>query len=188
METGRNGVGCGPGSLDADVESDVAGRKAKTTRSDFMPKGYPGSHGKCPISGCGRWAASFGFCQRHYVTLYLQASLPDQPLKNTVTAGLMNEVMDQRVDPKSLPSSDEDDLALVFEALEKAGLSYRKRSVLNARYGLGEKEQTLLEIGRRFNVSRECVRQIEVKALDKLRRWVNLKLKLAGHEGLKDVD
>jgi DNA-directed RNA polymerase sigma subunit (sigma70/sigma32) len=152
-----------------------------------MPKGYPGSHGKCPISGCGRWATSFGFCQRHYVTLYLRASLPDRPLKNTVTAGLMDEVMDQRVDPKSLPSSDKDDLALVFEALEKAGLNVRQRNILNARYGIGEKEQTLLEIGRRFKITREYVRQIETLAINKLRRWVNLKLKLAGYEGLKDV-
>jgi DNA-directed RNA polymerase sigma subunit (sigma70/sigma32) len=121
------------------------------------------------------------------VTLYLQASLPDQPLKNTVTAGLMNEVMDQRVDPKSLPSPDKDDLALVLEALEKAGLNVRQRNILNARYGIGEKEQTLLEIGRRFKITREYVRQIETLAINKLRRWVNLKLKLAGYEGLKDV-
>ena len=44
------------------------------------------------------------------------------------------------------------------------------RQVLQLRFGLeGEERQTLAEIGRRLDVSRERVRQVELKALRKLR-------------------
>ena len=49
-------------------------------------------------------------------------------------------------------------------------LNYRERDVLRLRYGLeGESPLTLDEIGRRYSVSRERIRQIEIKALRKLR-------------------
>ncbi|MCF8142197.1 MAG: sigma-70 family RNA polymerase sigma factor [Cyanobium usitatum Tobar12.5m-G36] len=49
-------------------------------------------------------------------------------------------------------------------------LSDQERQVLQLRFGLeGEERQTLAEIGRRLDVSRERVRQVELKALRKLR-------------------
>jgi RNA polymerase primary sigma factor len=49
-------------------------------------------------------------------------------------------------------------------------LSEQERQVLHLRFGLeGEERQTLAEIGRRLDVSRERVRQVELKALRKLR-------------------
>jgi len=49
-------------------------------------------------------------------------------------------------------------------------LSDREKEVLRLRYGLGqEREYTLEEIGRRLSVTRERVRQIESRALQKLR-------------------
>jgi RNA polymerase sigma factor, sigma-70 family/RNA polymerase sigma factor, cyanobacterial RpoD-like family len=49
-------------------------------------------------------------------------------------------------------------------------LSEQERQVLQLRFGLdGEERQTLAEIGRRLDVSRERVRQVELKALRKLR-------------------
>jgi RNA polymerase primary sigma factor len=49
-------------------------------------------------------------------------------------------------------------------------LSEQERQVLQLRFGLdGEERQTLAEIGRRLEVSRERVRQVELKALRKLR-------------------
>jgi RNA polymerase primary sigma factor len=49
-------------------------------------------------------------------------------------------------------------------------LSEQERQVLQLRFGLdGEDRQTLAEIGRRLEVSRERVRQVELKALRKLR-------------------
>jgi RNA polymerase primary sigma factor len=49
-------------------------------------------------------------------------------------------------------------------------LSPREEKILRLRYGIGgENEHTLEEIGRMFNVSRERIRQIEKKALGRLR-------------------
>ena len=49
-------------------------------------------------------------------------------------------------------------------------LSDQERQVLQLRFGLeGQERQTLAEIGRQLDVSRERVRQVEIKALRKLR-------------------
>lgn len=49
-------------------------------------------------------------------------------------------------------------------------LSAREREVLSMRYGLGDGTQkTLEEVGQRFRVTRERIRQIETKALAKMR-------------------
>lgn len=49
-------------------------------------------------------------------------------------------------------------------------LGERERKVLELRFGLNDgEEKTLEEIGRQFNVTRERIRQIEAKALKKLR-------------------
>jgi RNA polymerase primary sigma factor len=62
-----------------------------------------------------------------------------------------------------------DDRAEVEEAL--GHLSERERELLRLRYGIGtDHAYTLEEIGNRFAVSRERVRQLEAKALAKLRR------------------
>lgn len=50
------------------------------------------------------------------------------------------------------------------------GLTERERRILELRYGLCDgTSQTLEEVGRRYNVTRERIRQIEAKALRKLR-------------------
>ena len=49
-------------------------------------------------------------------------------------------------------------------------LHQRERDVLRLRFGLDRApEQTLAEIGERFDLTRERIRQIEAKALTKLR-------------------
>ena len=61
---------------------------------------------------------------------------------------------------------------LTKEALREAleNLSYRERRVLELRYGLGgEHPRTLDEVGRTFNVTRERIRQIESRSLQKLK-------------------
>jgi RNA polymerase primary sigma factor len=51
-----------------------------------------------------------------------------------------------------------------------AVLSERERDVLEMRFGLLDgKDHTLEEVGQAFNVTRERIRQIEAKALRKLR-------------------
>lgn len=50
-------------------------------------------------------------------------------------------------------------------------LSFRERRVLELRFGIGdEEEKTLEEVGMRFSVTKERIRQIEGKAFLKLRR------------------
>ncbi|MBI3628457.1 MAG: sigma-70 family RNA polymerase sigma factor [Candidatus Rokubacteria bacterium] len=60
-----------------------------------------------------------------------------------------------------------------------ATLSQKEKEILRLRFGIGEEgEHTLEEVGRRFAVTRERIRQIEAKALRKLRhplRGRNLK-------------
>ena len=49
-------------------------------------------------------------------------------------------------------------------------LTPREEKVLRLRYGLDDgKPRTLEEVGKEFNVTRERIRQIEAKALRKLR-------------------
>jgi len=49
-------------------------------------------------------------------------------------------------------------------------LNERERTIIEMRYGLGDREPaTLDEVGRHFNVTRERIRQIEAKALAKMR-------------------
>jgi len=67
----------------------------------------------------------------------------------------------------------------MYRHLAKAlnALDPRERRILEMRFGLGdEDEHTLEEVGLVFNLSRERVRQIEKKALERLRhpQWRNL--------------
>ena len=49
-------------------------------------------------------------------------------------------------------------------------LNARERAVIEQRFGLKDgNPRTLEEVGRQFNVTRERIRQIEAKALRKLR-------------------
>jgi RNA polymerase primary sigma factor len=51
-----------------------------------------------------------------------------------------------------------------------SGLSEKEAQILRLRFGIGEEgEHTLEEVGQRFDVTRERIRQIETKALRKLR-------------------
>jgi RNA polymerase primary sigma factor len=62
----------------------------------------------------------------------------------------------------------EDLMAQVERAL--SGLSEKEAQILRLRFGIGEEgEHTLEEVGQRFDVTRERIRQIEAKALRKLR-------------------
>ena len=58
-------------------------------------------------------------------------------------------------------------------------LSVREKEILMLRFGLAGRPRTLEEIGKTFNLTRERIRQIEAKALRKLRRSKELRA-LAG--------
>ncbi len=54
-------------------------------------------------------------------------------------------------------------------------LTEREREIVRMRYGLGGGTYTLEELGRKFNVTRERIRQIEIRALRKLQHPVRAK-------------
>ena len=57
-------------------------------------------------------------------------------------------------------------------------LDDRERSIINSRFGLdGEKPSTLEEVGERFGVTRERIRQLQNIALHKMRKALNKKEK-----------
>jgi RNA polymerase sigma factor (sigma-70 family) len=73
-----------------------------------------------------------------------------------------------------MPEEHESDyLPAVRATLERmlGTLDGRERSILRQRFGLDEhrEPQTLEQIGRRFGVSKERVRQLEARAMKKLR-------------------
>jgi RNA polymerase primary sigma factor len=75
-------------------------------------------------------------------------------------------------DHKALPPADAASRQMLKEQMEDVlgTLSERERSVLEMRFGLdGSQGRTLEEVGREFGVTRERIRQIEAKALRKLR-------------------
>ena len=62
--------------------------------------------------------------------------------------------------------------ALIVKVSECRWLDERERSILLHRYGLqqGSEPLTLEEVGTRFGVTKERIRQIEARALQKLRK------------------
>ena len=75
-------------------------------------------------------------------------------------------------DTKATPPSDVAAQTMLREQLIAAlhKLTPREEKVIRLRYGLDDgKQRTLEEVGKEFNVTRERIRQIEAKALRKLR-------------------
>ncbi|MBI4590975.1 MAG: sigma-70 family RNA polymerase sigma factor [Candidatus Rokubacteria bacterium] len=104
------------------------------------------------------------------VRLILESSR--KPLSLETPIGEDSELADFLED-KNARSPDETLLSQDMEAqVERvlATLSPKEGQILRLRFGIGtEGEHTLEEVGRRFSVTRERIRQIEAKALRKLR-------------------
>jgi RNA polymerase primary sigma factor len=67
-------------------------------------------------------------------------------------------------------------------------LNERERQVLELRFGLGDGcARTLEEVGQQFRVTRERIRQIEAKALRKMRHPTRLR-QLHGFLEIEDMD
>lgn len=105
------------------------------------------------------------------VELLLESARPTSSLH--VPVGEENTELGDLLPDLSAPSPESESIASeAAEDIERvmADLTDREREVLRLRFGLTtEREQTLAEIARRLMISRERVRQIEVRALAKLR-------------------
>ena len=113
-----------------------------------------------------------------------------------VTPGKVREIQKTAQEPVSLetPVGDEDDselgdfiedieadqpLEMVFREIRREelfrvldSLPARDRKVLELRFGLkGERPRTLEEVGERFGVTRERIRQVEAKTLNRLKNF-----------------
>jgi RNA polymerase primary sigma factor len=100
-------------------------------------------------------------------------NLTEEPISLDTPIGEEDSTLkDLIADEKSLSPNDcllEKDLTLHIRKL-LGGLSPREEKILKLRFGIGEDgECTLEEIGRQFGLSRERIRQIEAKALERLR-------------------
>jgi RNA polymerase primary sigma factor len=95
----------------------------------------------------------------------LDESLPGDDGDSITRLAKIIAPAEQRPDRLLLDNDRRATIRRVCEALDE-----RERTILALRFGLDDgEEKTLEEIGRQFNVTRERIRQIESKALEKLR-------------------
>ena len=111
------------------------------------------------------------------VEFLLQLARPAESLDSLMEDG--PEAIEKELAPHE--TSDNGELInlsnwMVKDAVEKVllSLSPREAQVIKLRFGIGGGHaQTLEQVGQHFGVTRERIRQIEVKALEKLRRHKN---------------
>ena len=105
--------------------------------------------------------------------LYMHMKSLDVPVMEDNDTPLVDFIVDEA--PETF---DTIAFMLLKEELEDVlgTLTPRERDVLRLRYGLKDgRERTLEEVGKSFNVTRERIRQIEAKALRKLRHPARMK-------------
>ena len=103
----------------------------------------------------------------------LQFNLREVSLEHKVGREKDQSISDYLPDDRSPNAEDEmiqrEDTSLVAEAVRE--LTDQEKSVVRYRFGLsGDPARTLKEVGELMNISRERVRQIEVKAKQRLRK------------------
>ena len=86
------------------------------------------------------------------------------------------ELIDLLEDRESIPLEEIAAKGELVRIIDESSLTERERKVLYLRFGvIDNKTRTLEELGKIFNITRERVRQIEAKALRKLRNNIYVK-------------
>jgi RNA polymerase primary sigma factor len=112
---------------------------------------------------------------RRRVTQYRAAAVTptslDASLGDEDSNRIADVVEDERADTPYEELEEKNNTSLVRDMLKK--LDEREATILQLRFNLnGEREETLEEIGKRFGVTRERIRQIQEMALTKLRKMI----------------
>jgi RNA polymerase primary sigma factor len=106
---------------------------------------------------------------RHYRQALVAGNSLDAPLGNDEDSNVLADIVADPFAKDPYEGARENaDGALVNEVLDT--LNVRERDILRLRFGLtGNDEQTLEEIGVHFGLTRERIRQIQERALQKMR-------------------
>jgi RNA polymerase sigma factor (sigma-70 family) len=131
------------------------------------------AHGREPSDG--ELAAATGYSAEQ-IELLIASARPARGLAEVVggAEGPLGTLEDVLVDPGAEGEYDSVVESLQVELLPglAEALDEREREIVYAHYGLGRPAETLREIGGRLGVSVERVRQLEERALGKLRATV----------------
>lgn len=109
----------------------------------------------------------------------------DKPLRgkddDATESGIGDFVEDPSPSPQQLLEQ-ESNKKLLLDIIHNV-LSPREAKVIILRYGLGDEEPMTLEtIGNCFGVTRERIRQIEFKAIRKLKWYIKVELKMKSED------
>ena len=87
---------------------------------------------------------------------------------------MLKDFIEDKSNLSPLEIAIQDDMKTLIES-ELSKLSPKEESVIRKRFGIGEEvPQTLEEVGEEFEVTRERIRQVQVKAIKKLKISLNL--------------
>ena len=108
------------------------------------------------------------FCMSKTKIDYLKHILVNNGIKNLIQNVDSSDIIDDDFDLDEI--FDIKDLSSNLNyILNSKGFTYREREIIKLRFGFYGKQYMLEEVGKIFKISRERVRQIEAKALRKLR-------------------
>lgn len=94
----------------------------------------------------------------------------DATLTEDSNQSLLDLIEDERFQSPEEMVEEAKRLQLIHLWLDR--LNENERAIISMRFGLGGEPRTLEEVGKRFGVTRERIRQIEVNVLSKLRRMI----------------
>jgi RNA polymerase primary sigma factor len=155
-------LGRDPSSEELALEAGLMDQKDEQTIMRSKAEGKP-----IPADVRRRWARASAKVGR-----ILRASEEPMSLESPVGSEDSSQLGDFIEDEDALEPMDAAAREMLREQVKNAlaVLSERERQVLELRFGLVDgKDHTLEEVGQYFNVTRERIRQIEAKALRKLR-------------------